>query len=134
MRFLVVGAGVIGQVYAGRLHEAGHEVTLLARPAQVADLVALGVRLETEGRLTKHRVSVRNQTPMETDFDYAFLAVRDEQSAAGLEAARQAGARREFPGCYRARPARLVGNACGVHHGSECRNFAPRWGQPGPGG
>jgi len=34
MRFLVVGAGV-GQVYAGRLHGAGHDVTLLARGSQI---------------------------------------------------------------------------------------------------
>jgi ketopantoate reductase len=29
MRILVLGAGVIGSVYAGRLLEAGHEVVLM---------------------------------------------------------------------------------------------------------
>ena len=32
MRILVVGAGVIGSTYAWQLAEAGHEVTMLARP------------------------------------------------------------------------------------------------------
>ena len=31
MKILIVGAGVIGQIYAARLHKAGHEVTVLAR-------------------------------------------------------------------------------------------------------
>ena len=31
MRFVVYGAGAIGGVVGGRLHEAGHEVVLIAR-------------------------------------------------------------------------------------------------------
>ena len=37
MRILVLGAGVIGSVYAGKLLEAGHEVVLLARGSRLAD-------------------------------------------------------------------------------------------------
>ena len=33
MRFVVYGAGAIGGVLGGRLHEAGHEVVLIARGA-----------------------------------------------------------------------------------------------------
>ena len=45
MRILVLGAGVIGSIYAGRLLEAGHEVVLLARGARLADLQAHGLIL-----------------------------------------------------------------------------------------
>ncbi|MEV3950585.1 2-dehydropantoate 2-reductase N-terminal domain-containing protein [Streptomyces halstedii] len=31
MKLLVYGAGVLGSLFAARLHEAGHDVSLLAR-------------------------------------------------------------------------------------------------------
>ena len=46
MRILVVGAGVIGSVYAGKLSTAGHEVVLLARGRRLADLQGSGLILE----------------------------------------------------------------------------------------
>ena len=46
MRILVLGAGVIGSVYAGKLLEAGHEVVLLARGSRLADLQSHGLLLE----------------------------------------------------------------------------------------
>jgi len=46
VRILVVGAGVIGSVYAGKLLTAGHEVVLLARGRRLADLQASGLILE----------------------------------------------------------------------------------------
>jgi 2-dehydropantoate 2-reductase len=42
----VLGAGVIGSVYAGRLLQAGHEVVLMARGARLADLHAHGLILQ----------------------------------------------------------------------------------------
>ena len=57
MRTLVVGAGVIGSVYAGKLLEAGHEVVLLARGRRLSDLQAYGLVLEDaeSGRRTELR-------------------------------------------------------------------------------
>lgn len=46
VRILVIGACVIGSVYAGKLLEAGHEVVLLARGRRLADLQASGLILE----------------------------------------------------------------------------------------
>jgi len=46
VRILVLGAGVIGSVYAGKLLEAGHEVVLLARGSRLADLQSHGLLLE----------------------------------------------------------------------------------------
>ncbi len=38
LRILVLGAGVTGSVYAGKLLQAGHEVVLLARGPRLSDL------------------------------------------------------------------------------------------------
>jgi 2-dehydropantoate 2-reductase len=43
MRILVYGAGPLGSLFASRLHEAGHDVALLARGQRLADLKAYGV-------------------------------------------------------------------------------------------
>ncbi|HUC04470.1 MAG TPA: 2-dehydropantoate 2-reductase N-terminal domain-containing protein [Acidimicrobiales bacterium] len=45
MRFVVMGAGAIGGLVGGRLFQAGHDVTLVARGAH-ADALAAGLRLE----------------------------------------------------------------------------------------
>ncbi len=47
VKILVFGAGVIGTVYAGKLIEAGHEVTLLARGSDSLTLRALGCQRPT---------------------------------------------------------------------------------------
>jgi 2-dehydropantoate 2-reductase len=46
VRILVLGAGVIGSVYAGRLLQAGHKVVLMARGIRLADLHAYGLILQ----------------------------------------------------------------------------------------
>ena len=45
LRVLVLGAGVIGSVYAGKLLQAGHEVVVLARGHRLSDLQAHGLVL-----------------------------------------------------------------------------------------
>ena len=46
VRILVLGAGVIGSLYVGRLLEAGHEVVLVARGVRLTDLLAHGLILQ----------------------------------------------------------------------------------------
>ncbi len=48
-KIAVLGAGVIGQVYADRLAEAGQEVWLLARGETFKALLYQGVRLHEAG-------------------------------------------------------------------------------------
>jgi ketopantoate reductase len=48
VRVLVFGAGPLGSLMAARLHEAGHEVSLLARGQRLADLENHGVVLQDE--------------------------------------------------------------------------------------
>ncbi len=48
-RFVVYGAGAIGGVLGARLHQAGHDVTLIARGAHLAAIRAGGLRVESPG-------------------------------------------------------------------------------------
>ena len=60
MRILVVGAGVIGSVYAGHLLRAGHSVTLCARGRRLTELRDRGLILEDAqtGKRISHQVHV----------------------------------------------------------------------------
>ena len=46
MNILVYGAGVIGTLYAARLRDGGHRVTVLARGQRLADIRCHGLVLE----------------------------------------------------------------------------------------
>ncbi|MEV6771134.1 2-dehydropantoate 2-reductase N-terminal domain-containing protein [Nocardia sp. NPDC051030] len=60
MRIAVVGAGGVGTFFAGKLAQAGHEVTVVARnPARRAALSAEGVQMRNKGRGPIEHVSVR---------------------------------------------------------------------------
>lgn len=84
MRFLVVGAGVIGQVYAGRLSTAGHDVTVVARGTTFERLSDRGIRLVTGGVTTSCPVRVVAAPPSD-DFDCVVLAVRFDQIDSAIE-------------------------------------------------
>ena len=86
MRILVLGAGVIGSVYAGKLLEAGHEVVLLARGSRLADLQSHGLLLEDaqSGNRTAQSVVVTNELASDDRFDLVLVPVRSEQLASTL--------------------------------------------------
>ena len=48
LRVAVMGAGAVGCYYGGMLARAGHQVTLIARPAHVEAIVRDGLRMETK--------------------------------------------------------------------------------------
>ncbi|MBM2620455.1 ketopantoate reductase family protein [Actinoplanes sp. LDG1-06] len=58
MKLLVYGAGVCGSLFAARLHEAGHDVSLLARGQRLAALREHGVRLVEGDSAVVRRVPV----------------------------------------------------------------------------
>jgi 2-dehydropantoate 2-reductase len=84
LRILVIGAGVIGSVYAARLHEAGYTVTLLARGQHAVDLRATGLFLEdayTGQSMTSHVGIIERLTP-DDGYNLALVCVRLDQVAA----------------------------------------------------
>ncbi len=86
MRILVLGTGVIGSVYAGKLLEAGHEVVLLARGSRLADLQSHGLLLEDaeSGKRTAQPVVVISELAPDDHFDLVLVPVRSEQLASTL--------------------------------------------------
>jgi 2-dehydropantoate 2-reductase len=81
MRILVMGAGVIGSVYAGKLAEAGHEVVLLARGRRLADLQTHGLVLEDaqSGIRTVLPMPCLSESGTEDRYDLVLVPVRCEQ-------------------------------------------------------
>ena len=88
MRILVVGAGVVGSVYASHLARGGHEVALLARGDRLAELRRSGLLLRPRhGAAVTGPVTVTGGAPAFRP-DLVVLAVRREQA---MTAARQVG-------------------------------------------
>jgi len=79
MKILIVGAGVIGQIYAARLHEAGHEVTVLARGQTLETLARYGIALASGGTSCLSRVTVTGHVGANSSFDLALVTVRSDQ-------------------------------------------------------
>src|SRR4051794_17289583 len=81
MRVLFYGSGVIGQIYGGRLTQAGHDVTMLARGPDAQTLSTNGIRLERDGKTTTTHPRVVTQVPNDAPFDAVFITVRRDQLA-----------------------------------------------------
>lgn len=82
----MLGAGVIGSVYASKLLEAGHELVLLARGRRLADLQASGLILEEaeSGQRTVQPVTAVGAVGADDRYDLVLVAVRSEQLASTL--------------------------------------------------
>ena len=77
-RVLLLGAGVIGGVYAGRLLQAGHHVTMLACGQRSADLHAHGLVLADaqSGRRTQLLVSAVDTPGTGQRYDLVLVPVQ----------------------------------------------------------
>ena len=86
MRVLVLGAGVIGSVYAGKLLQSGHQVVMLARGQRLADLRADGLVLEDaeSGHRTQLPVSAVETPGAGGRYDLVLVPVRAGQLMATL--------------------------------------------------
>ncbi len=87
MKVLFFGAGVLGSLYAARLHEAGNDVTLLARGSRSRDVREHGIVLERfdTGERTRTRVRVVNDMPCDEHFDLCVVLVQKTQLKSALE-------------------------------------------------
>lgn len=86
LRILVFGAGVVGQVYGGRLCAAGHDVALLARGAEAERLAAEGVTLASDAHACHVRPAVVAHPDEREPYDLALVTVRRDQLDAALPA------------------------------------------------
>jgi 2-dehydropantoate 2-reductase len=77
---------VLGSVYAARLHEAGSDVTVLARGRRLADIREHGIVLEEfgPGKRSTTRVKVIDQMPREERFDVCVVPIQATQVEAAL--------------------------------------------------
>jgi 2-dehydropantoate 2-reductase len=87
MRFAVLGAGAIGGAIGGRLLQAGHDVTLIARGAHLDAIRARGLELQTPDEDV--RLPVRAvRSPAEAEIgpdDVVILAVKSQDTVAALD-------------------------------------------------
>lgn len=85
MKLLVYGAGVCGTLFAARLHEAGHDVALLARGERLAALRDHGVLLAEGSSPTVRRVAVPVVEHPAGRYDLTAVVVRTHQVDAVLD-------------------------------------------------
>jgi 2-dehydropantoate 2-reductase len=85
MKILVYGAGVLGTLHAARLHEAGHDVALLARGRRLAALREHGVLLAEGDDPAVRRVSVPIVEKPSNGYDLITVFVRTHQIDTVLE-------------------------------------------------
>lgn len=81
MKILIYGAGVIGSIYAARLHEAGCDVTLLARNKRYEDLKQNGIVLKNilTGKQSVIHVPLTSQLSTADFYDLIIVTVRLDQ-------------------------------------------------------
>jgi 2-dehydropantoate 2-reductase len=87
MRYVVYGAGAIGSTIGAMLQRAGHEVTLIARGAQLESLQRDGLTLETpagDETLPVHAVSAPAEARIGAD-DIVLLTMKTQDTAAALD-------------------------------------------------
>lgn len=98
MRFIVFGAGAVGGVVGARLHQAGHQVGLIARGPHREAIERSGLVLETPGERTVLRIPVAGD-PADLGVgtaggdDVILLATKSQDTAGALDALQRAGAR-----------------------------------------
>ncbi|WP_047867598.1 ketopantoate reductase family protein [Nocardiopsis sp. RV163] len=85
MKLLVYGAGVCGSLFAARMHEAGHDVSLLARGERLTALRRHGVRLAEEDAPAVERVPVPVVERPDSGYDLIAVFVRTHQADAVLQ-------------------------------------------------
>jgi ketopantoate reductase len=82
MKILVYGAGPLGSLLASRLHDAGHEVSLLARGRRLADLRQYGIVLiDTEtGKETVARPRIVERLEPQDAYELVMVVMRKNRA------------------------------------------------------
>lgn len=82
MKTLIFGAGPTGSLYAARLFEAGHDITLLDRGQRLEDLRTHGVVLEDafSGNREIHHIPVVDEFNDDDTYDLVMVVMRKNQA------------------------------------------------------
>lgn len=85
-RILIVGAGVIGSTFGGRMALQEHDVTFLARNKRFTELQEKGLLLQqnSQNQLQKIEVKVISELEEYDIYDYVFVCLRYEQVDSAL--------------------------------------------------
>ncbi len=83
MKIVVLGAGALGSVYGGYLAEAGNDVTLVARPANVQAIQQDGLRISGHDEFVV-RVRATSDVRTVTEADLLLVCVRATDTAQAL--------------------------------------------------
>ena len=88
LKVLFFGAGVLGSLYAARLHEAGHTVSIVARGRRREELQQHGIVLvrHDTGERSVTRVRVVDSVPADEVFDTCVVLVQRQQLDEALPA------------------------------------------------
>lgn len=82
MKFAVFGSGGVGAYFGGRLAQAGHDVTFVARGAHLAAMLERGLRVESiEGDFTVSPAKATSDAATIEPVDVVILAVKTWQVA-----------------------------------------------------
>jgi len=86
MRFVILGAGAVGGVVGARLHQAGFDVTLIARGAHYDAIRRNGLRFETPVQRVVLELSVHDDAgAIAWSADHvALLAIKSQDTAGAL--------------------------------------------------
>ena len=84
MRVAVFGAGAIGGYVGALLHQAGVEVTLIARGAHLAAMQANGVTVKSAGRVVHVHPACTDDTHGAGVHDYVIVALKAQAGAGAV--------------------------------------------------
>ena len=87
MKVCIYGAGAVGGLLAGRLAQAGHEISVVARGAHLTSILARGLRIVSEGKEFQVRINATNDPSRLEPQDYVIVAVKGQslpEVAAGI--------------------------------------------------
>jgi 2-dehydropantoate 2-reductase len=87
MKICIYGAGAVGGLVAGRLAQAGHDVSVVARGAHLTAILKNGLRIEAGGNQTAVRLRANNDPDKLGPQDCVVVAVKGQslpEVAAGI--------------------------------------------------
>jgi 2-dehydropantoate 2-reductase len=78
MKICIYGAGAVGGLIAGRLAQAGHEVSVVARGAHLTSILAKGLRVLSDGKEFQVRINATNDPARLEPQDCVVVAVKGQ--------------------------------------------------------